>query len=93
MKQKRYCVICNKPAERHHVFPRTHFWGKKGEPTHPSDKVVVNLCHDHHLGVENMICANEGTRNGKRVKRSRQFYLNCLVAYLTDENIQGKATP
>ena len=40
-----YCVICNKPAELHHIFK-----GVKQRHLADEDELVLPLCAEHHRG-------------------------------------------
>lgn len=70
----RKCEICgtSKKVQRHHVFPKVHF----------GQSVRLLLCEFHHRELEYSIQMDEGQRNGKRIKRDRQFYLDKMVEFL-----------
>lgn len=40
-----YCIICNKPAEIHHIFK-----GVKHRSLATEDELVLPLCPEHHRG-------------------------------------------
>lgn len=40
-----YCIICNKPAELHHIFK-----GVKHRTLCTEDELLIPLCPDHHRG-------------------------------------------
>jgi len=40
-----YCIICNKPAEQHHIFK-----GVKHRHLADEDGLILPLCKEHHTG-------------------------------------------
>ena len=40
-----YCIICNKPAELHHIFK-----GVKHRALCTEDELLIPLCREHHQG-------------------------------------------
>ena len=40
-----YCIICNKPAEMHHIFK-----GNKQRASCTEDELLLPLCPEHHRG-------------------------------------------
>ena len=41
----KYCVICGKPAEMHHIFK-----GNKQRKLADEDSLIIPLCQEHHRG-------------------------------------------
>lgn len=41
----KYCVICGKPAEMHHIFK-----GNKQRKLADEDSLIIPLCPEHHRG-------------------------------------------
>lgn len=40
-----YCLVCGKPAEKHHIFK-----GNKQRKLADSDLLIMPLCYEHHRG-------------------------------------------
>lgn len=75
-KQEKFCKLCGissykEQIERHHLFPKCHF----------GQGVRILLCQKHHRELETLIRLDEGTRNGQRLERSRQFYLDITLDF------------
>ena len=77
MNKTKYCVICNTShkVERHHLFPKVHF----------GQGVRVHLCNEHHRKLEYVIRQGEGFKNGRRIKKDRQFYIDTTIKFLLAE--------
>jgi arsenate reductase-like glutaredoxin family protein len=76
----KHCAKCKKTEstlQKHHVFPRIHFGNGSKNPTR------VYFCEVCHRKLEHIIQSAEGCENNKRKKRSKQFYLDWLVFFLT----------
>ena len=74
----RKCAKCGttRHVESHHVFAKCHY----------GQGMRVNLCTAHHRLLEyQYIQPMEGQLNGRRVKKMRQFYIDALVNFLTDD--------
>ena len=41
----KYCLICGKPAEEHHIFK-----GVKHRSLCDADELTIPLCYEHHRG-------------------------------------------
>ena len=73
---QRKCAKCgtyNRPT-RHHLFPKCMF----------GDGPRVTVCRSCHNKLENLISELEGMVNGKRIRRQPQFYVDCLIKFLTE---------
>lgn len=76
----KHCVSCGSkgtkkyPLERHHIFPKCHYG---------AGSVKTVLCAKCHDQLEDLIEKHEGTElDGRRHKRDRKFYTNCLYKFL-----------
>lgn len=76
-KQCAKCKTRSSTLQKHHVFPKVHYGNKSNNPTR------VYFCEKCHKKLEHIIQFNEGVEDGKRIKRDKQFYLDCLVFFLT----------
>jgi hypothetical protein len=77
-RKQNQCVKCGRTGSLscHHVFPVVHY-GRE------NNRVVVYLCRTPcHDEMEELITSKEGTRDGCRRRRSKQFYMDCLMEYI-----------
>lgn len=77
MKQIKHCLKCGTTKEitRHHVLPVRHY-GRTG------NRMVVHICQEDHRKLELLISRAERKYGAKPRKRSKQFYIDCLVKFL-----------
>lgn len=72
----RKCLKDDVPLESHHLLPRCHYGNGR-----QADRLF--LCHDCHIKIESLIQEREGlTKDGKRVKRAKSYYLMIAVQFL-----------
>ena len=71
------CLKCGSSKKSHHHIRPKVFWGRKG--------IIAILCPRCHRELEIIILSEEPQRNGRRVKMPEQYYVDCLLEFITQD--------